>query len=279
MVENGDAALGSRSSPIELTADCANCFGLCCVAPSFAKSADFAIDKRAGQPCPNLMSNFGCGIHETLREQGFSGCTTYDCFGAGQHVAQTTFAGRSWRDDPESASAMFAVFEVMRQLHELLWYLNEARAIAAAANLRDWIDSAFVQTEDLTNASTETLMNLDVDAHRDSVNALLLQASELARASAPQRRDYRGADLVGLDLTRTDLHGASMRGAALVGANLARSDLRLADLTGADLRGCSLTGADLSTAIFLTQGQLDAATGDSETKLPPARRRPAHWKP
>ena len=277
MVENGDAALGSRSSPIELTADCANCFGLCCVAPSFAKSPDFAIDKRAGLPCPNLMSSFGCGIHETLRPQGFPGCTTYDCFGAGQHVAQTTFAGRSWRDDPESASAMFAVFDVMRQLHELLWYLNEARAIAAAANLRDWIDSAFVQTEELTNASADTLLNLDVDAHRQSVNVLLVQASELARANEPQRRDYRGADLVGANLANTDLRGASLRGASLVGANLARSDLRLADFTGADLRGCNLSAADLSTAIFLTQAQLDAATGDGETQLPPARRRPAHW--
>ncbi len=277
MVENGDAALDSKSSPIELTADCANCFGLCCVAPSFAKSADFAIDKRAGQPCPNLMSNFGCGIHETLRQQGFPGCTTYDCFGAGQHVAQTTFAGHSWRDDPESASAMFAAFDVMRQLHELLWHLNEARALGAAASLRDWIDRAFVQTEDLTNASPETLVNLDVDAHRQSVNAILLQASELARASAPQRRDYRRADLVGVDLTHTDLRGANLRGAALVGANLSRSDLRLADFTGADLRGCNLTAADLSTALFLTQAQLDAATGDSETHLPPAHRRPAHW--
>jgi uncharacterized protein YjbI with pentapeptide repeats len=277
VVENSDATHDPTPSPIELTADCANCFGLCCVAPAFAKSADFAIDKRAGRPCPNLMSNFGCGIHETLRQQGFPGCTTYDCFGAGQHVAQTTFAGRSWREDPESASAMFAVFDVMRQLHELLWHLNEARAIVAAASLRDWIDRAFVETEELTNAHAETLMNLDVDAHRQSLNVLLVQASELARASEPQRRDYRGADLVGADLAHTDLRGASLRGAALVGATLARSDLRLADFTGADLRGCNLSAADLSTAIFLTQAQLDAATGDSETQLPPARRRPTHW--
>ena len=114
---------------LQLTADCANCFGLCCVAPAFAKSADFAIDKRAGQPCPNLKSDFGCRIHETLRPQGFPGCTSYDCFGAGQHVAQATFAGVSWRDDPDSAETMFAVFDVMRQLHELLWYLNEARTL------------------------------------------------------------------------------------------------------------------------------------------------------
>ena len=38
---------------MELRADCTRCFALCCVAPAFAASADFAIDKPAGQPCPN----------------------------------------------------------------------------------------------------------------------------------------------------------------------------------------------------------------------------------
>jgi hypothetical protein len=262
---------------IELRADCASCFGLCCVAPAFAKSADFAIDKRAGEPCPNLRNDFGCRIHETLRPHGFPGCTTYDCFGAGQHVAQETFGGRSWRDDPESAETMFAVFDVMRQLHELLWYLTEARALPGAASTRDAIDRALSQTEELTHTSPGTLMNLDVDAHRDFVNRILMQASELARVSTPHPRDYRGKNLVGADLAQTDLRGASFRGAALVGATMHASDLRLADFTGADLRACNVAGADLSTAIFLTQAQIDAANGDSTTKLPPARRRPTYW--
>ncbi len=172
---------------------------------------------------------------------------------------------------------MFAVFDVMRQLHELLWYLNEARTLAAADNMRGAIDRAFSQTEDLTNTSPGTLINLDTDAHRDFVNGILTQASELARASTPNRRDLRGANLIGADLAETDLRGASLRGAALVGAHMQGSDLRLADFTGADVRGCNLTAADLGTAIFLTQAQIDAANGDSATQLPPARRRPMHW--
>jgi hypothetical protein len=35
-------------------ADCGNCAALCCVAPGFAASADFAIGKGPGQPCPHL---------------------------------------------------------------------------------------------------------------------------------------------------------------------------------------------------------------------------------
>jgi len=68
---------GHRSS---LRADCERCFGLCCVAPAFSASADFAIDKDAGQACPNLQSDFRCGIHAHLRPQGFPGCAVYDCF-------------------------------------------------------------------------------------------------------------------------------------------------------------------------------------------------------
>ena len=116
-------AAGGR---VNLLADCANCFGLCCVALPFAASADFAIDKPAGQPCPNLQQDSRCGIHQSLRTKGFPGCTVYDCFGAGQQVAQMTYHGRDWRQAPATAHQMFDVFRVMRQLHELLWYLAEA---------------------------------------------------------------------------------------------------------------------------------------------------------
>lgn len=88
---------------LELRADCGQCFGLCCVALPFARSADFAIDKGAGEPCPNLESDFRCGIHTRLRRTGFTGCTVYDCFGAGQRVSQVTFGGVDWRSGSRSA--------------------------------------------------------------------------------------------------------------------------------------------------------------------------------
>ena len=110
-----------------LRADCSRCAALCCVAPAFAASADFAIDKPAGHAVPEPAGRRPCGIHDRLRERGFPGCAVFDCFGAGQHVTQVTFGGRTWRESPELAGAMFAVLPVMRQLHEMLWYLTEAR--------------------------------------------------------------------------------------------------------------------------------------------------------
>ena len=43
---------------VSLVPDCGSCFGLCCVALPFAASADFPVDKPAGQPCGNLRSDF-----------------------------------------------------------------------------------------------------------------------------------------------------------------------------------------------------------------------------
>jgi uncharacterized protein YjbI with pentapeptide repeats len=264
-------------SDTQLRADCATCFGLCCAALPFQASADFAIDKPAGKPCPNLLGDFRCGIHKTLRSEGFSGCTAYDCFGAGQHLSQGTYAGRDWRSEPELTATMFRAFPIMRHLHELLWCLTKSLELAAAEPLYPELRKLLEQTEELTNGSAEDLIALDVPAHRQAVNVLLLQVSELARATVKNPRNYRGADLVGAKLRGANLRGANLRGALLIAADLTGADLRLADCIGADLRSARLAGANLSGAVFLTQMQVNAAIGDAKTLIPAGLERPPHW--
>ena len=261
----------------ELRADCARCAGLCCVAPAFAKSTDFAIDKPAGQPCPNLRADFRCGIHDRLRVQGFAGCTVFDCFGAGQRVVQETFAGDTWSGDQGRASAMFAAFATMRGLHELLWLLNEALALPAAVPLREELQTEYARIDGLAGGTANDLGAIDVDAVRARANRVLTAASDLARAGRTGP-NHRGAHLVGANLRGADLAGANLRGAALVGADLRGADLRVADLTGADTRGADLRGADLRGALFVTQAQLDAARGDGTTRCPEHRTHPDHWR-
>ncbi len=275
-----------------LLADCSRCFGLCCVALPFSASVDFAIDKDAGEPCTHLRPDFRCGIHTHLRDKGFRGCTVYDCFGAGQQVAQVTFGGRDWRQAPETARTMFAVFPVMRQLHELLWYLTEALTLEPERALLAELTSAFGAIDALTRGTPEHLLVLDVAAHRSSVNDLLLRTSERARsrskrpALTPGRRkatknvgkEHRGADLIGANLRKANLYAANLRGAYLIGADLRDSDLRMADVIGADLRDAELSGADLTGCIFLLQSQLNAAMGSGATQLSPNLSHPSHWK-
>ncbi len=276
-MDTGEAGGLTAVQDPRLRADCARCFGLCCVVPAFSASADFAIDKEAGQACPHLRPDFRCGIHAQLRHRGFPGCAAYDCFGAGQKVAQVTFGGRDWRQAPDTARQMFEVFTVMRQLHELLWYLAEALTLPAARPLYGELRRAFGETERLTRGTAADLAELAVAERRHQVGALLRRASELARAGPQPRGDHAGADLTGADLRGADLRGASLRSARLIAADLRDADLRGADLTGADLRGADLAGADLTGSIFLIQSQLDAARGDAGTRLPPSLARPAHW--
>jgi hypothetical protein len=262
-----------------LRADCGRCVGLCCVAPSFGVSADFAIDKPAGRPCPNLGGDFGCGIHQDLRERGFAGCAVFDCFGAGQQVTQVTFAGRSWRDEPAVARSMFEAFDVMRALHELLWLLGEAARLGTGSALEAGLTAAQAEIERLTNGTAAQVAAVDPDAWRGVVNPMLLDVSAaVRRAARNDPPDHRGADLSGADLRAADLRAASLRGARLLGADLRAADLRLADLTGADLRGADLSGADLTGALFLTQAQLAAARGDAGTVLSAELGRPGHWR-
>lgn len=270
--------LASAGGRRDLRADCEQCFALCCVAPAFSASVDFALNKNAGQACPNLQANFRCGIHARLRQQGFRGCTVYDCFGAGQKVSQVIFNGQDWRQAPQNAGKMFAVFPIMRNLHELLWYLSEALTLQPTHSLHQELSHALKETEFLTHNSPEALIKLDVAAHRQEINNLLLRTSELVRAEFKhKKKEFRGADLIGAKFKGADLRGANLRGACLIGADLRGADLRLADLTGADLRDADLRGANLTESIFLIQPQLNAAKGDSETQLPPSLACPAHW--
>jgi hypothetical protein len=98
-----------------------------------------------------------------------AGCTVYDCFGAGQHVT-VLLDGVTWRDDP----GMFDIFAVMRQVHELLWYLTAALSLSDDPALRSLLD----ETASLSEGSAASLLAADVAAHRARVNALLLRTSE-----------------------------------------------------------------------------------------------------
>lgn len=270
--------LGRRE---DLGADCANCFGLCCVALAFAKSADFPFDKDAGDPCTNLDDADGCRIHPHLRERGFSGCTVFDCSGAGQKVSQHTFAGRSWRDDAETQRSMFATFPIVRRLHDLLRYLDEAITLVRRTNDETpWV-AAFERVRSRSDGTPEELATLDVDAEYDRARPLLLEASEIARARGPLGTGHRkvgpGSDLVGADLRGADLRGTTLRGSLAIAADLRRARLDRCDLLGVDLRDADLRGTDLRGAVFLTQMQVNAAQGDAATVLPEGFQRPGHW--
>lgn len=238
----------------------------------FSASAGFGVDKPSGRPCLNLLDDDSCRIHATLREDGWPGCTVFECFGAGQQVSQVTYGGRSWREQ-DNLAEMAAVLSVMRQLHEMLVHLVEVarRSPDPAA------DAARTEIEALTAADPETLLLADVDELHERVGVLLSEASARVRRTWPSAQDRTRADLAGRRLAG-DHRGWSFRGALLIAADLRAADLREADLLGADLRDADVRGCDLSSVLFLTQPQANAAIGDPATTLPEGLSRPARWR-
>lgn len=265
----------------DLKSDCKNCFGLCCVALPYGKSADFPYDKDGGKPCRNLCSNNLCAIHDQLRERGFRGCVSYECFGAGQHVSQSVYNGKDWREDTEHAEEMFAVFSLVQQLHEMLWYLKQMLTLKETKSLKSSLQKIYNETVELTIKRPEEILKIDIMGHRSNVNSLLIESSEMYRAKSNKKSKGKGlkkkSDYLGANLKGLNLQGENFRGKLMIASNLSHSDLRRADLIGADLRDADLCGTDLTETLFLTQAQINAAVGDVHTKIPLYLERPSHW--
>ena len=118
----------TEALPASLRPDCARCAGLCCVAPAFDAGQGFGYDKPAGEPCRHLQADNRCGIHPALVAQGFPGCASFDCFGAGQRA--TALFDADWRESPETADRMFETYSRLRALHELLAMATVAQSHA-----------------------------------------------------------------------------------------------------------------------------------------------------
>jgi hypothetical protein len=281
-----DTSVAPADDRSALRANCADCFALCCTAFGFQRSTDFPIDKPAGTPCVNLTAEFSCSIHDSLRARGFRGCTVFDCFGAGQFVSQNLFGATSWKERPDTRGEMFGTFAVVRQLHEMLWYLVEAAERATSWELSGPVARLRSEILRTLDGDASQILASDVERMRAEVRQALIDVSEEARGGYAANAEtavsadlHPSADLVGRDLRSIRLCGADLRGAYLIAADLRRSDLAGVDLLGADVRDARLEGADLSNALFLTQLQIDAARGDGATILPAALKRPRHWLP
>lgn len=174
---------------IPLRADCTRCAALCCVTLPFDRSPYFAFDKLAATPCPNLTRAHRCSIHDSLADRGFAGCARYECWGAGQRVTQEVFGGRSWREEPHLAEAMFEAFRVMREVHELLVLLEAAKELpltTAQERTRQTLEWALEGGE--RGWSLPALRSFERSSCAADIEAFLASLREVAAARQPARR-------------------------------------------------------------------------------------------
>lgn len=256
------------ATPPELEPDCARCAALCCVAPAFAASADFPIDKPAGAPCPHLQADHRCGVHGERLALGFRGCVAFGCFGAGQ---------RATAEHPPGAptAELFATFQARLGLNGLRWHVADALAREPGPTHRAALEGWRDRLDAMAALDAAAARAIELAPARAELHGLLLALSvELRARGGRPGRSRRGAQLFGARLKGAALARADLCGAVLIGADLRGADLQGADLRGADLRGADLRGADLRGALFLTEAQLASARGDDSTRLdgptPPA---------
>lgn len=203
----------------------------------------------------------------------------YDCFGAGQKVTQTVYHGKSWKDKDVKPDEMYRVFLAVYQLHQMLWYLNEAALLIPAADIYGVIESAIQDLDRLIRQTPEALLKLDLEACREKTNLLLKEVWHRVQNTVKSTVEpQKSVDFIGKDFKKAVLDGQDFSMSLLIAANLEGCSLGGANFLGADLRDANFKNADLRESIFLTQAQVNTAKGNAYTKLPEFVTCPKTWR-
>jgi hypothetical protein len=260
----------------ELKIDCSNCSGLCCTALFFSKLDGFPEDKKAGRPCVNLLPDFRCKIHPELIKRKMNGCLGYDCFGAGQKVIQTIYNNSNWSTEPRIAQQIFDVFLVVFQVHRILYFLAEAKTMIPVQELWDDINALIKEGREAVKASPQEILVYDINDYKKRVNEYLRKITMIIRLHYNKNQDEHKS-FMGKKYIDKNFDGMDFTMCLLIATNFAGCSFPGANFLGADTRDTNFSFADLSEAVFLTQGQVNSAQGNSETKLPRNLSRPIAW--
>ncbi|HAO61158.1 MAG TPA: hypothetical protein DCQ90_04280 [Erysipelotrichaceae bacterium] len=258
----------------ELKIDCGKCSGLCCVALYCAKSDGFPSDKPAGKPCEYLLNDFRCAIHHELKERKMKGCLAYDCFGAGQKATRSFPQGVNWMTKPSDADEIFAVFRILFQMHQYLWYLLEAVGLADDENTTREIERLIDENERITGLDVRRLVEVDLGGYKSNVDRWLKEVS-FKRGS--DRRESKNKNVLGKNFKGANLEDGDFTMSLMIAANLKGCKLDGANFLGADLRDANIKNTDLSKCLFLTQMQINSVIGNKQTILPLRLVRPTSW--
>lgn len=260
----------------EIKADCSKCSGLCCIALFFSKMDGFPQDKEAGKPCINLNKDYYCKIHGELKNCKMRGCIGYDCFGAGQHVTSVIYKGETWQTIKGKSQEIFDVFVVVFHLYQIRYFLVESRTIVLAKELWKVIDELIDENKRLCNYSPKDILNIDVDSYRDKVNIILKKVCSLIKEEYKNKKKLSG--FLGGNFKNKDMSGQDLGMQLLIAANFNNCKFHGTIFLGADTRDTNLSNADLREAVFLTQGQVNCAKGNRNTKLPKHLDYPVTWE-
>ena len=261
-----------------MKSDCSKCSGLCCTALYFSKIDGFPKDKDSGQPCTNLLKDYRCKIHSQLEKQKMKGCIGYDCLGAGQQVTQVIYQGKTWNDIPNQSTEIFDVFIIVFQLYQIRYYLIEAMSLISAKPLVKSIQCLIEENIKMCHYRPNSILSVDLEQYRLRANHILKQVCKLLFQSIHSEKKKVPANFLGGNFKGQDMSGADLSTKLLIAANFEKCLFNGTIFLGADTRDANFSNADLSEAVFLTQGQVNSAKGNRNTKLPYHLDYPSTWK-
>jgi len=169
-----------------LRANCSRCQALCCVALPFDQSESFGFDKVADEPCRHLTRGNRCRSFATLAARGQAGCSTYDCYGAGQRVCHELFASQSWRESPQLAPRMFEAFRLLRRVHELRLLLRLALSLPLYPEPARALRQTLTQLEPPSGFDEQSLLELPIEGLEHSAARQLRACGTVPRRRLPQ---------------------------------------------------------------------------------------------
>ena len=261
-----------------LKSDCTQCSGLCCTALFFSKMDGFPENKITGKPCSNLQKNYQCKIHGELEKKKMKGCIGYDCFGAGQHVTQSIYSGQTWQDKPKQAKEIFDVYIVVYQLYQIRYFLLESMALFPAKILRSKIKPLIQENEIICNCEPQDIIKFNLENYRNKANVFLKQVCSLLQKSLCTENKKCPEVLIGKSFQNKDFRGLDLSTKLLIAANFNNCVFDGTIFLGADTRDTDFSNADLRDAVFLSQGQINVAKGNRNTKLPQYLDHPFTWR-
>lgn len=262
----------------ELKVDCSKCSGLCCTALFFSKIDGFPENKVAGKPCTKLKSDYHCKIHQELEKRNMKGCIGYDCFGAGQHVTQCIYKGETWQTSQEQSQEIFDVFVIVFQLYQIRYFLEESILVIPAKELWSDIKNLINENEALCHSTPKSILDIDIESYRNKVNIILKQVCTSIIKCFKNSDNKRLTDFLGRSFKKRDMSGLDLSMKLLIATNFDSCTFDGTVFLGADTRDTDFSNSDLRESVFLSQGQINSAKGNTNTKLPKHLDYPVTWK-
>lgn len=196
------------------------------------------------------------------------GCLAYDCCGAGQIVTRL-YGAENWKSNPSTAQEEFDVFVKSFYLQQILWYLSEVITLQPAKELWKEADIFSDELHLLLKSSPQEILDFDIASFKRNVNVLLNRAWTKVKTQVGNSNNLeKKKDFIGHNFKKSKLVGCDFSSTLLIAANLEGCDLTGCNFLGTDMRDTNIKNANLSKSIFLTQGQVNAAIGNLNTRIP-----------